>query len=376
MSYIKRYIENGVLEDLKDKMVFISGPRQAGKTTLARHISRQLAKNTYMNWDVAEHRENIIRENFPSGKGLLNLDEIHKFKNWRQVVKGLYDSRKHELQIIVTGSGKLDYYRHGGDSLQGRYHFYRLYPLTLCETETPNQNCLEKLLRVGGFPEPYCLNSERQSRRWSREYRTRIINDDLRNLENVKDVSLLEHLAIRLPDLVGSPLSVNSLRLNLQVAHETVQRWLNILENVYMIFRIYPFGAPKIRAVKKEAKHYHFDWTLIRDDGIRFENFMACCLLKYCHYQQDYEGKNIELRFFRDVDRREVDFVLMEDEKPTHFIECKLQSKSTTLALNYLKQRFPQAQALQIALHAQDDTTDRKGIRMMPAVSFLNEMGI
>ena len=376
MKYIKRYIENAVLDDLKQKMVFISGPRQAGKTTLARHLAEQVPNSYYLTWDAAEDRERIMRENFPSDKGILILDEIHKYKNWRQVVKGLYDRRKNELQIIVTGSGKLDYYRHGGDSLQGRYHFYRLYPLTLCETSIPDQANIERLLKFGGFPEPFELNSERQSRRWTREYRTRIINEDLQNLENIKDISLLEHLALRLPDLVGSPLSINALRLNLQVAHETVQRWLTILENIYMIFRLYPFGAPMIRAVKKEAKHYHFDWTVINEQGIRFENFIACSLLKYCHYQQDYEGRDLELRFFRDIDRREVDFVLIENGQPTHFIECKLKNKNISPALNYLKQRFPQAQAIQIALHTKDDYIDRNGIRSISAITFLNEIGI
>lgn len=256
------------------------------------------------------------------------------------MVKSLFDKRSGSLKIMVTGSGKLDYYRHGGDSLQGRYHFYRLHPLMLQELNPPDQETLTNLLRYGGFPEPFLAADDRQSRRWSREYRTRIIYDELTSLEQVKDTSAIEALTIRLPDLVASPLSVDALRQDLRVAHETVQRWLAMIENLYMIFRIFPFGAPHIRAVKKEAKHYHFDWTLISDPGRRFENFMACQLLAYCHYRQDYEGEETELRFFRDIDRREVDFVLMKDQQPTHFIECKTKNKSVNPALKYLLQRF------------------------------------
>ena len=252
--YLKRYIENIITEDLSQKMVFIGGPRQTGKTTLARHLCKQAGfdpEKRYLNWDALNDREKIMAEMFPAGSGYLVLDEIHKYSRWRQVVKGLYDKRGHEIQILVTGSAKLDYYRRGGDSLQGRYHFHRLLPLTFAELDDQHPDIIENLLVYGGFPEPFFLQSERQTERWSREYRSRLVREDLADLENVKDLGLIEHLAFRLPDLVGSPLSINALRQDLQVSHQSVARWINMLENLYMIFRIYPFGAPKIRAVKK-----------------------------------------------------------------------------------------------------------------------------
>jgi uncharacterized protein len=144
-------------------------------------------------------------------------------------------------------------------------------------------------------------------------------------------------MALRLPDLVGSPLSINALREDLHVSHPSVSRWINILENLYMIFRVYPFGAPKIRAVKKEAKHYHLDWAVVADPGARFENLMACHLLKWVYFLQDSEGRDMELRYFRDIDRREVDSVIMDKNKPVHFIECKRSpEKHPTLSLKYL----------------------------------------
>lgn len=373
-AYVPRYLENSVKDDLDKKMVLIGGPRQSGKTTLAKHICiKETTANRYCNWDVLEDRENIINERFPSGSGYLVLDEIHKYSRWRQVVKGLYDKRGEELKILVTGSARLDHYRRGGDSLQGRYHFYRLLPLTFAELNTTQYSVLNDLLMYGGFPEPFMLASEKETRRWSREYRTRVIHEDLRDLERVNDISIIERMVLRLPDLVGSPLSLNALREDLQVSHHSIARWITILENLYMIFRIYPFGAPSIRAVKKEAKHYHLDWTVVKDIGCRFENLVACHLLKWCYFLQDAEGRDIELRYFRDIDKREVDFVIIEDGIPIHFIECKKSGKEVTPSLRYLKQRFPKVHTTQVSLEKEGDFITRENIRICSAGVFLRE---
>ncbi len=375
-SYFQRYIELPVSEDLKHKMVFIGGPRQTGKTTMAKQLCRDAGfdlEDRYLSWDAAQDREKIILERFPFGPGYLVLDEIHKYSRWRQVVKGLYDKRGTELNILVTGSARLDHYRRGGDSLQGRYHFFRLLPLTYAELSSPGISTVKDLLVYGGFPEPFALQSEKETRRWSREYRSRLVREDLNDLENVRDLSIIEHMVLRLPDLVGSPLSINALREDLQVSHQSVSRWITMLENLYMLFRIYPFGAPSIRAVKKEAKHYHFDWTVVKDLGKRFENLVACHLLKWCFYLQDVEGLDIELRYFRDIDKREVDFVLVEDGKPLHFIECKSAGKVVSPSLRYLKTRFPKVQATQVSLQDASDLMTKEGIRICPAYRFLTD---
>ena len=375
--YIKRYIESDVVHDLRKKMVFIGGPRQSGKTTTAKNIcfpGKHGETERYLNWDAAEDRHRIMKENFPAGKGPLLLDEVHKYSRWRQVVKGLFDKRGHELRILVTGSARLDHYRRGGDSLQGRYHFYRLLPLTLAELAHPSRSTLNDLLTYGGFPEPFLSSSEKESRRWSSEYRTRIVREDLRDLEQVNDINLIDRLSLLLPELVGSPLSLNALREDLEVSHRSVARWVNILENLYTIFRIYPFGAPKIRAVKKEAKHYHMDWTLVSNPGTRFENLVACHLLKWCWFFQDSEGRDVELRYFRDIDKREVDFVIVENGRPAQFIECKEGDTSPSLSLRYLKTRFPSVKATQVVLESGRDDMTRDGIRVCPANVFLAEL--
>ncbi len=376
-GYVSRYIEHPVIEDLKQKMVFIGGPRQTGKTTLAKHLCERMGAETakrYLNWDAAEDRENIMMERFPTGPGPLILDEVHKYSRWRQVVKGLFDKRKSELQILVTGGARLDHYRRGGDSLQGRYHFYRLFPLSCAELDAVSISTVQDLLVYGGFPEPFLLQSEKESRRWSREYRSRVIQGDLADLENVKDVNIIENMVIRLPELVGSPLSLNALREDLQVSHQSVSRWMEMLENLYMVFRIYPFGAPMIRAVKKEAKHYHLDWTVVSDTGVRFENLVAFHLLKWVYFLQDTEGKNVELRYFRDVDKREVDFVVLEDNKPVHFIEAKTSGKVQSPSLRYLKRKFPSVTATQVTLDKAVDLVTKDGIRICSAHLFLGDL--
>ncbi len=372
-----RYNQAEIRDDLKNKMVFLSGPRQVGKTTFAIKMLKEAGyrnNQRYLNWDIADDRELIIKEQFPSGAGLLVLDEIHKYSRWRQVVKGLFDGRKEELQILVTGSARLDHYRHGGDSLQGRYHFHRMHPLSFAELTAASDSDFKDLLNYSGFPEPFLAGSEKAIKRWSREYRSRLIREDLQDLERVKDLALIEMLALRLPELVGSPISINALRGDLQVSHKTVDRWIRILENLYLIFRIYPFGAPAIRAVKKEAKHYHFNWTDIKSPGPRLENLVACHLLKYCHFLEDTEGRELELRFFRDIDLREVDFVLMEDQKPTHFIEVKTSERRVNRALRYLKQRFPGTKATQISLDSKNKTIDKDGIHFQSVTSFLGSL--
>ncbi|MBN1309653.1 MAG: ATP-binding protein [Chitinispirillaceae bacterium] len=378
-TYIKRSIEDQIRKDVERKMVFLAGPRQTGKTSLALHlfsIASVSATDRYLNWDVTAHRERIINEHFPAGSGPLILDEIHKYSRWRQLLKGLFDLRNDELRIMVTGSARLDHYRRGGDSLQGRYHFFRLCPLTLRETGVSTIDEVEAMMRYGGFPEPFLAASEQETRRWSREYRSRVLQEDLAGLERVMDIALVERLVMRMPELVGSPLSLNGLREDLEVSHRTVSRWVQLLENLYLIFRIYPFGSPRIRAVKKEAKHYHFDWTTVDDRAARFENLVACNLLAWCNYQQDVEGLEWNLRYFRDTDKREVDFVICDRDAPLYAIECKLSEKKPSLPLRYFKGKFPQVKAVQLVLSADADLVTKEGIRVCGAHHFFKDAGL
>ena len=352
-------------------MVFVGGTRQVGKTTLARSLLR--SDRGYLNWDVPEHRERILKEELPSTR-MWVFDEIHKYRRWRSFLKGLYDRPGLDKLILVTGSARLDFYRHGGDSLQGRYHYLRLHPFTMAELGLGTHKELQKLLELGGFPEPFLSGSKTEAKRWSREYRTRLIQEDVSSLEPVQDLGRLELLMLRLPDLVGSPLSINALREDLDVSHKTVSKWLDIFERLYAIFRLSPFGAPKLRAVKKERKHYHADWTVVPDESIRFENLVAAHLLKWVHFQQDAKGRELELQYFRDVDGREVDFVVAERRKPVLFLECKWKDADVTKGLNYLKTRFPDCEAIQIHAKGTKDYETSRGVKVTPAVDFLSTL--
>ena len=359
-------------------MVFIAGPRQVGKTTLARSLPG--GEQGYLSWDIASHRERILRSELPAAD-LWVFDEIHKYNRWRSFLKDIYDASASpdrtsasRQRILVTGSGRLELFGAGGDSLQGRYHMLRLHPFSVAEAGIEDAEGLAQLLRLGGFPEPFLGGDETQARRWSREYRTRLLEEEVRSLARIQDLSRLEEMMLRLPDLVGSPLSVNALREDLQIAHKTAASWLDALERLFAIFRVLPFGAPRIRAVKQERKHYHFDWSLVRDPGARFENLVACHLLKWVHFRQDAHGRDMELRFFRDVDRREVDFVVTEDRQPVLFVECKLKDRDIDRPLRYLKARFPDAEALQVAFAGERDYRTPDGVYAMPALTFLRRL--
>jgi predicted AAA+ superfamily ATPase len=368
----QRYIEPAVREDLARKMVFITGPRQVGKTTLAKHLLGRSQKG-YLSWDLPEHREQILRQRLPVSP-LWVFDEIHKYRAWRDLIKGLYDTKERDQKIIVTGSARLDFYRHGGDSLQGRYHLWRLHGLSVAELGLSKHSELLDLMRLGNFPEPYFSASEREARRWSREYRSRLVREDVASLERVQDLGTLELLALRMPDLVGSPLSLNALREDLQVSHKTVARWVAILERLYAVFRLAPFGAAKLRAVKKEQKHYHYDWTLVESPGARFENLVALHLLKWVCFHEDHDGRDLELRYFRDIDSREVDFVVTEKRKPILAVECKTGDELASAHLRYFKARFPSCVAWQVALNGKKDFTTPEGIRVAPAMTLLRTL--
>lgn len=366
-----RYLEPQVRRDLGRKMVFVTGPRQVGKTTLALNL---LGKGRgYLNWDVSADREKILRDELPASRFWV-FDEIHKYRRWRNYIKGVYDSRPAGQRILVTGSGRLDLYRFGGDSLQGRYHLLRLHPLTAAELAFTKQTELLDLLRLGGFPEPFLAGSDVEARRWSREYRTRLIQDDVASLERIQDIGHLELLMLRLPELVGSPLSINALREDLQVSHKTVASWIGALERLYSVYRLTPFGAPRIRAVKKEQKHYHFDWSLVPEDGPRFENLVAGHLLKWVHHRQDTEGRDIELHYFRDTDGREVDFVVAERRKPILFVECKWSDTQPDKSLRYLKTKFPGVETWQVTAETKKDYQTADGIRVAPAINLLKSL--
>jgi len=372
-----RYIKKPVISDLESKMVFIGGPRQVGKTTTALSLLAEpnTKSSAYFNWDDVSDKSKILRGELPPNEKIVILDEIHKFARWRNLVKGFFDKNKEKISFVITGSARLDFYSKGGDSLQGRYHYYRLHPFSLRELDPdPKKDVLDLLLTFGGFPEPLFKSEEKFWRRWQKERLQRVIYDDIRDLETVKEISLLELLASELPNRVGSPLSVKNLKELLQVAHATVERWLNIFERMYYCFRIPPYGAPKIRAVKKEQKLYLWDWSLIENPGPRFENFIGSQLLKYCQFIEDTQGYRMELRFLRDTDKREIDFVVVKNGEPEFAVECKTGEKDISPSVHYFKNRVGIPRFYQV--HRGQKDYEKNGVRVLPAITLCKELGL
>lgn len=373
----KRYLDTVIRSDLTEKMVFIGGPRQVGKTTFALSLLDPPSKDnpSYLNWDIVHDRKDILAARLQTKSTLIVLDEIHKYSRWRNLLKGFYDEFFPKRNFLVTGSARLDHYRKGGDSLLGRYHYHRLHPFSVPEiSNSPTIRDVELLLAMGGFPEPLFKGSATFLRRWQRERYSAILREDLRDLEQVKDISLLEILVDALPVRVGSPLSIRSLQADLQVAHETVSRWITLLEHVYLTFRISPYGAPKIKAVKKEQKLYFWDWAIIEEPGARFENMVASLLLKYCHYLEDSEGFKMDLRYLRDKEKREVDFVVLKGSKPIFAVECKTGEQSPSRHLTYFAERTPIPKFYQVHMGSKDFESLNGRIRVLPLTTFCNEI--
>jgi predicted AAA+ superfamily ATPase len=374
-----RYLYPFVLADLREKMVFLGGPRQVGKTTFSFKFLKEGSEKhpAYLNWDVPQVQNRLRRGDLPVESGVLVLDEIHKYQKWRNLVKGLYDTHKSDLQILVTGSARLDYYRHGGDSLQGRYHYYRLHPFSLLELgKNPNQDDLRHLLTFGGFPEPLFKANQTVWRRWQRERLTRVIHEDLVSLEAVKMIEHLKLLANALPERVGSPLSVKNLSQDLDVSFATAENWLQILENLYYCYRIKPFGVKHLRAAKKEKKLYLWDWSLCENSGAKFENFVASHLLKYCHFQEDTLGHTMELRFLRDSEGREIDFIVVKDGKPLFAVECKSGEKSLSPHIAYFSARTNIPRFYQVHLGKQQGFVKNCRARIVPFLEFVKVLEV
>ncbi|MBI4951304.1 MAG: ATP-binding protein [Myxococcales bacterium] len=373
----RRYLRDHVDKALATrKMVFVGGPRQVGKTTMALTLLGEHARErhpAYLDWDDPRVRPRVRALELPPGEALLVFDEIHKYARWRNLLKGLWDTEKSVRRIVVTGSARLDYYRKGGDSLAGRYRYFRLHPFSLRELDgAAGASDLETLLRFGGFPEPLFRQDETEHRIWQRDRLTRVIREDLRDLERVREITLLEHLVDLLPARVGAPLSVANLRQDLEVDHKTAERWLQMLENLYVCFRVAPFGAPRVRAVKKERKLYLWDWSAVLDPGARFENLVAAQLLKHCHLVEDAEGRRMELRFLRDTDRREVDFVVLRDGKPSFAVECKTGDRDVAAPLRYFADRTAIPRYYQV--HRGVRHFERGKITVVPFVRFCRDL--
>lgn len=398
MRYVAPQVEETVVAERK--MAFVAGPRQVGKTTFARGLLENPAGG-YFNWDVDGHRRRILRD--PEGfwadtagagraRPRIVLDEIHKYPRWKRFLKGLFDAQRDAVEILVTGSGRLDVYQKGGDSLLGRYGLYHLHPFTVGEVlahgrqAVPSPADLDKLLggmdpvdgagealdlieRFTGFPEPLFAGTGARLNRWRRHRRQLVLREDLRDLSRIREIGQVDQLVSLLPERIGSPISVNALREDLQVAFETVNGWLRTLERLYFLFEIRPFAGRMARTLRREGKVYLFDHTEIEDPGARFENVVALHLLKLVDAWNDVGHGDYTLHYVRDKEKREVDFLIVAGRKPALLIEVKMSESEVSPSLRYFAERLSPRWAVQIVRNGTPRVAGN--VRVIPADRFL-----
>jgi hypothetical protein len=359
-----------------NKMAFVSGPRQVGKTTLAKRYQEQFGQSVYFNWDSPLHQKKLLtdplffeKENRDPGKPfLVVLDEIHKYARWKNYLKGVYDQGKDDFRFLITGSGRLDLFKRGGDSLLGRYFSIPLFPFSIGELggilsglkkfkqaiESPAASSPETrewylhLFRFSGFPEPFTRGNASFYNRWFSERKTLLLREDIRDASAIREISLLEHLAHLIPERVGSPLSLNALKGDVGVAFETIRDWILLLEQFFYMFRIAPFTGRLARTLRKESKAYLFDWVEIENENLRFENLVALHLLKAVRLWKAMGEGDPHLNYIRDKEKREVDFVLSEKGKAFCLIECKTGEETLSPNLLYFQKKLSVPVAVQM----------------------------
>lgn len=383
----KRYLFPFISQDLQKKMVFLGGPRQVGKTTLAKNIGANVYKNPqYLNWDRRQDQRLIRDETFDANADLIIFDEVHKYRQWKNYIKGIFDTQQERFDILVTGSARLDLYQRGGDSLMGRYHYYRLHPFSVAELSghvfsgevmqslsfpaSVDASICDRLFESGGFPEPLFANDARSLRRWQNERLDRLVREDIRDVELIRDLSSLQVLTELLPNTVSSRLSLNALREDLSVAHKTVALWVDVLERFYFHFRLYPFAERSIRSLKKEPKLYVWDWAQLTAEAARFENMIASHLLKFVHFLHDVHGYHAELHYIRDIQGHEVDFLVSIDKKPWFAVEAKYQDAAPAKHLRYFGKKMDIPFLFQVIRTPGIDRIAH-GVRVMSAELFL-----
>jgi len=360
----KRDLYLRIWEELagEKSMIFLVGPRQVGKTTLGEIISHSFSNSLYFNWDIPRDRGKLIRnptffeevQRRDSSRPLIILDEIHKYRGWKNYLKGVYDQFHGEYQFLVSGSGRLDLYQRGGDSLAGRYFLFHLWPLTIAELgnrrrsvddflSNPLQLSMdngaelsekwERLSVMSGFPEPYLANRATTYRRWSAAYSRQLIREDIRDMTAIKSIGDLETLFHLLPTKIGSPLSIPSLAADLRVSYNTLQSWISVFERFFLIFSITPWTRKVARAIQKERKIYLWDVPKIEDPGARFENLVALELWRAVTNWNDLGYGEFSLHFLKNKEKQEVDFLIANGRKPLVLIETKLAEQNPSQAL-------------------------------------------
>ena len=363
-----------IQEFLKTKISLITGPRQVGKTTITYKLSKSYQ---YLNFDYKEDRDILNEKSWDRSKLLIIFDEIHKMKKWKSWVKGIYDKEKDKNAFAVTASANLETYKKVGDSLAGRYFHYRVHPFDVKELarikfKLSLDDIVERLLKIGGFPEPFLQGSTRFYNRWSKTHLDIILKQDLIDLENVRDIKSIELLIDLMAKRVGSPISYSSLARDLQVSDKTIKQWLTILENMYVLFKAVPFHRNIGRSNLKQPKYYFYDIARVTaSEGARLENLVACSLLKECQFRQDCLGENWELFYLSKRGGLEVDFLITKDNDAKIMLEVKNSSSVRSKNFDYFASDLPDCKKIQLVKNLKQEKTFPDGLEIRKLSSWL-----
>ncbi|MBM4042868.1 MAG: ATP-binding protein [Planctomycetes bacterium] len=334
------------------KIAFVSGPRQCGKTTLAKMLLRSRKVGLYRNWDEigfrrawARNPSALIPRAEEDDVPLVVLDEIHKDRRWKRNLKGVFDTLEAPCDILVTGSARLRVYMRGSDSLLGRHLSFRLHPFSVREVGRPDvlgpdealnalfarartsgkatEDSLAALMTYGPFPEPLLAQDTRKARLWRRNREQLVVREDLRDLSRLPDLGRIEMMTALMPERVGSLFSLSSLARDLEVSVPTIKRWMAYLDQLYYVFEIKPYTRRIARSLRREGKVYLWDYAAVRGEAQRFENLVAAHLLKACHYWTDTGEGDFALFYLRTKEKQEIDFLIVRDGKPWLPVEVK-----------------------------------------------------
>ena len=363
-----------IIKDLDKKMAFLAGPRQVGKTFIAKAVAETFHQPMYLNYDQVEDRKIIHDQAWLNTTDLLVLDELHKMPHWKNHLKGIYDTKLPSLRILVTGSARLEIFNRTGDSLAGRYFLHRLLPLSPAELhQLQKPSSLDTLLTRGGFPEPYLSDTEVEADRWRLQYIHSLLTTDVFDFDKIQNIGALKTIFELLRTKVGSPVSYQSLAEDVVISPSTVKKYIEILEALYIIFRITPFSHNIARSLLKEPKIYFFDTGLVRgNDGARLENLVAVCLLKHVYANIDYQAKEYALHYLKTKEGKEVDFALVKDQRIEKMIEVKLSDGKISPSLYAFRQKYhlPAVQLVKALRH--ERLLD--GIELMTVSRFLADL--
>lgn len=373
---MERYLQSYIYQDLPSKIVLLTGPRQCGKTTLAKQLYNSY---DYFSYDYGEHRLALKEKSWDRQKHLLIFDELHKMHGWKRWLKGIYDTEGIPPEILVTGSARLDVHKKVGDSLAGRYFQFRLHPLDLKEIvkylKDDPLKLFNQLYQCSGFPEPFLKGNLSYYRRWRRSHLDIILRQDLIDLYTGRDIQSIENLVLLLKERVGASISYANLARDLERDPHTIKHWLQLLENLYVIFKVTPYHKNIARSLLKEPKYYFYDHTYAENnDGARLENLVACALIKELQFIEDTQGLKTSLHYLRTKDGKEIDFLICIDRKPILLLEVKASDSSPASSFKHFSQFLPEAKKIQIVKELTREKTYPDGIEVRALIPWLTNI--